>query len=402
MKKRVFGHEVKKALTLCLILSLVCAVIPAFASCNQPTEPAGTDTVSDNGSLADIPSDVESVTEQPTDPDLTNCGDYLATAFGGRFALTRENTPYFVGRWFEKDIEGAAHRVTLTDGAYCCFAVTGAAELTVDFTVITTKEEPYFAYIIDGNEPVRQHITEPLVALPDNGVHLIRIVADGMTETEGKWEEEKGFALKGISTSQGGKIFGVKPTGKVLYFYGDSITEGIRALNMNATSDGNSATHAYSWQCAEKLGATLHNVGYGATGLIQTGSFNTMGQAIDMYSQARPVNDSLMPDVIIINHGTNDASHSDADFEAALRQTLTHLSEKYPGVPVVYLIPFNQSKATVIRNVMKDVEGGHVIETRKWHLNYTDGVHPSSKGATTAGENLANELIELFGQDFFS
>ena len=220
----------------------------------------------------------------PADPNAEGCDErtaYLAEVTYRNFELTGEREPFYIGRWFDKKINGVPHKVTLTDGAYFCFLIEGAESFEVNFTVITTGEEPYFAYSIDGAEPVRQHITDSEVALPDSGRHTVRIIADGMTEGEGKWEQEKGFALRSVVPAGGGKIFGIRPTEKVIFFYGDSITEGIRALNMSASSNGNSATHAYSWQCAETLGVTPYLVGYGATGIISKGSFHTMKNAID-------------------------------------------------------------------------------------------------------------------------
>ena len=101
-----------------------------------------------------------------------------------------------------------------------------------------------------------------------------------MTEGEGKWDKEKGFALRDIIPAEGGVICGIRPTEKTIFFYGDSITEGIRALNMSASSDGNSATNSYAWQCSEALGVTPYLIGYGATGILSAGSFHTMKNAI--------------------------------------------------------------------------------------------------------------------------
>ena len=327
--------------------------------------------------------------------------DYLATVTYRNFVLTGEETPYFVGRWFDKEIQKETHKVTLTDGAHLYFLIENATSFDVNFTVITTGEEPYFAYSIDGAEPVRQHITQPTVTLPDAGRHTVRIIADGMTEGEGKWNREKGFALKSVTPAEGGCIVGIKPTEKVIFFYGDSITEGIRALNMNATSDGNSATNAYSWQCAETLGVTPYLVGYGASGMIATGSFSTMKNAIDYMSRDREVGETPTPDVIVINHGTNDGGYASDVFGEALVDTLTHLRETYPNAPIVYLIPFNQAQARAIRDTLSTMENAYVIETRGWKITYTDGVHPDAAGAKVAGGLLADQLTSIFGQDFF-
>ena len=326
---------------------------------------------------------------------------YLSEVSYRRFVLTGEAEPFYIGRWFDKEIGGVSHKVTLTDGAYFCFLIEGATSFDVNFTVITTGEEPYFAYSIDGAEPIRRHITDSTVTLPDTGRHTVRVIADGMTEGEGKWESEKGFALRSVTPSEGGSIFGIRPTEKVIFFYGDSITEGIRALNMSATSKGNSATNAYSWQCAEALGVTPYLIGYGATGILSKGSFHTMKNAIDYLSLTRPVNDGVIPDIIVVNHGTNDGRYGAEPFASALADTLMHLRQKYPDAPIVYLIPFNGTHAQTIRLTVENMENAYVVDTADWSIPCTDSLHPSAEGARKAGDLLASSLTELFGKDYF-
>ena len=384
----------KLTLLLTALLLVSCLLTACDSGATPDTTPADT-----TAETTEAPT--EAVTLAPEEQLAADRQAYLDTVTYRSFVLTGEDSPYYVGRWFDKEIEGETHKVTLTDGAYLYFLIEDAASFDVTFTVITKTEEPYFAYSIDGGEMVRQHITEPTVTLPDTGRHTIRIVADAMTEGEGKWDRERGFALKAITPAEGGSILGIKPQEKVIFFYGDSITEGIRALNMNATSDGNSATNAYSWQCAEALGVTPYLVGYGATGIISVGSFNTMQNAVDYLSKDRPVEDGVIPDVIVINHGTNDGGANRQTFADALTETLTRLREKYPDTPIVYLIPFNQAQARPIENTVKEMDNAYVVATKGWKITYTDGVHPDAAGAKTAGEKLAAELKAIFGEDFF-
>ena len=386
-----------KKLTLTLILTSFLCFAFLLASCQGGPSSYDTETYPDT---TEAPT--EAVTLSPEEQLAADRQAYLDTVTYRDFVLTGEDQPYYMGRWFDKEIEGVSHKVTLTDGAHLYFLIENAASFDVVFTVITTGEEPYFAYSIDGGEMIRQHITEPTVTLPDTGRHTVRIVADAMTEGEGKWDKEKGFAIKSITPAEGGSMVGIKPTEKVIFFYGDSITEGIRALNMNATSDGNSATNAYSWQCADALGVTPYLVGYGASGMIMEGSFNTMLNAIDYLSKDRPVEDGVTPDVIVINHGTNDGGQSRKKFEEAMVATITRLQEKYPDTPIVYLIPFNQAHARVIPGVVEDFDNTYVVETKDWSITYTDGVHPDAAGAKAAGEQLAAALVEIFGEDFFA
>ena len=128
--------------------------------------------------------DMTQTTETPISPEDKITAEnqaFLDTVTYLDYVLTGEEEPYFVGRWFEKKIGGVKHHVTLTDGSAFYFMTDGAESFDVNFTVITEKEEPYFAYSIDGANPIRQHITDQTVRLPDGGKHTVRIIADGMT-----------------------------------------------------------------------------------------------------------------------------------------------------------------------------------------------------------------------------
>ncbi|MBP3667867.1 MAG: SGNH/GDSL hydrolase family protein [Clostridia bacterium] len=315
------------------------------------------------------------------------------------YEILEESKPYFLGRWFEKEVEGIPHMATTTDGAQIYFLIEGAESFTVNFTVITRITTPMFAVSVDGAEPVRRPITEPTVTLPDTDRHAVCLTMDGMSEAEGKWYEEIGFAVKGVTLSEGGRLWGIRPTAPLVFFYGDSITEGINALGTNGDSLSNSATHAYPHYCAEALGITPYYVGYGASGMVRVGWFNTMEKAIDRMSLRCRVADSPAanqePDLIVINHGTNDGGLLTQEFTVAARDTLTRLSEVYPSVPVVYVIPLFQSQAEAIRTLMAEYPNGYVVETLGWPVAYSDGIHPCAEGAGVFGERLAEEIRSL-------
>lgn len=296
-----------------------------------------------------------------------------------------------LGRWFKKEINGIEHDVTLTDGAELYFMTNGATTFTVDFTVITTKATPYFAVSIDGKEPVRHLITESTVTLPDASRHAVRIIADGLTETEGKWKEERGFAIKDIYVNAG-KMKAIYPTNDIIFYYGDSITEGINAFGTSGNSNTNSATNSYAYHSAKELEAIPYIIGYGGTGVLSVGSFNTFIKAIDNLSQARADTDTTVPDKIIVNHGTNDHSYSSEIFTAELHKALSRLCEKYPDTPVYYVIPFGQYHAQDIRKAVLCYDNIKLIESGDFALTYSDGVHPDAKGAKKAGELIAKQI----------
>ncbi len=434
----------KKLLTA-LCIGLLCVALPACTPSEDTTETGGSDTVAvtepnaTEGSTEDAvetPAETPAVsetepvtepvteteTETETEPEPETLSPeeiikmedqvYLDTVTYMDFELTNEAAPYFIGRWFEKDVKNESHMVTTTDGAHLYFLVEGTTEIAVNFTKISRLELPYFAYAIDGGEPVRQHIDQATVTLPDAGRHTVCIIADGLTETERKWNLEIGFALRSVEAGEG-RIVGIRPTEKVIFFYGDSITEGIRALSMDANANGNSATHAYSWYTAKNLGAVPYLIGYGATGLIQTGSFHPMIDAIDYLSKDRLVDDSpvanVTPDLIVINHGANDSGLPTKDFDAALRVAVARLQEKYPGVKIIYCVAFLEAELAsvveqgkAVEKLATEVEGLYVVHTKDWALSYTDGnLHPDAAGGEKAGGLLAEAIKEIVGEDFF-
>ena len=410
---RILIFTLTALFTLCLI---ACAEQEATTAAATTAKPNETTAPVTTAPMTTVPVTTTPVTLSPEEEELRANEAYLATVSYLDFTLTGENTPYYVGRWFEKTVNNTTHTVTTTDGSHLYFLIDGAQSFDILFSTLTSLETPYFAYSIDGATPSRQLITSPTVTLPDSGKHTVRIIADGMTENESKWTGERGFAIKSIEPSEGGKLYGIKPSEKVIFFYGDSITEGIRALNMNANSNGNSATHAYSWYCAEALGAVPYFIGYGASGLVQAGSFHPMIDAIDYLSATRKVEDSplanITPDLIVVNHGTNDALNgiSTAAYEAALRKAIVRLQEKYPGVAIVYMVPFLEganaavtAQANVLDALAKEIDNLHIVHTKDWRLAYTDGnLHPNVIGAKKAGKTLAEEILAITGKDFFS
>ena len=382
----------KKIIARLLCVLTVCALI----SCEKTDPPAGGDTTTTTTTTTAATSSAEQI-------KIAELTQYLSTVDYNNFEVTEADKPYFMGRWFEKEINGEAHMVTVTDGSLFYFLVEGAESVDVNFTKITsTSVTPKFAYSIDGGTPVRQDITNPTVTLPDTGKHTVRIIADCMNESEDKWVGEKGFALKSVTTSAGGALWGIKPKDKVIFYYGDSITEGCFALSSSAS--GNSATNAYPWHCSEKLGAVTYSVGYGASGITVAGSFNTFINAIDYNSKDRLVADGITPDVIVIAHGTNERTTNPQTLEAELKAAIDRLREKYGNVPIVYVIPTNQhfTKGGNIRRVMQSYSNAYVVSTTDWGVTMTDSCHPNAAGAKTMGEKLADALIEIFGAAFFN
>ena len=383
---------------LCLVLA---AMTIALCSCSSEK----------TGETGETTEYLESETEVETTV-LDTYQEFLDGLTYLNFELGEQNSPTFVGRWFEKNINDASHMVTLNDGSALYFMTDGASSVDVVFTNICKYEDPYFSYSIDGAEPVRQHVTKPEVALPDDKMHVVIIYTDGIDENaESKWVHEVGFAFKKISVETG-SVYGIKPKNKVIAYYGDSITEGVNALTRGSNAESNSGTKSYAYFCSQALGAVTHNVGYGASGVTKEGSFNTFIKAIQYLSRGREVDPNFKPDVIVVNHGTNDnVAANDTTFIMALKDALECLMEKYPDTPIFYMMPFSQRSVGAIQKTLDTYFADAditVVETASWGITttlgpafLTDSLHPNAVGAKVAGVKLAAAIEEKLGEDFF-
>ena len=430
-------------------LLAVMLVLTVLAACNLPivddesstdeigtTEPTAENTEADDPAdeesenVSESESESDSESESESEPEETLSPEeekeleiqaYLDTVVYNDFVLTGEKEPFYMGRWFEKEIEGESHMVTVTDGSLLYFLTDGASEINLTFTNITTDiATPMFAYSIDGATPVRQAITNGRVALPDDGMHTVRIIADGMNEGNGsyKWNFEKGFALKSVEAT-GGELYGIKPTEKVIFFYGDSITEGINALGRAGDSNANSATNSYTWMTSNLLGAVPYFIGHGGSGLVPSGSFAPMIDAIDYLSSHRDLidhpNADITPDLIVIAHGANDGLHGIAAdrFANALRDTITRLQEKYPDVTIIYFTPIMESwqenvqgYSSHVDQIATEFEDVYVVHTRDWGIqldvDYSDyNLHPNPQGALKMARQMTVAIRDIVGKDFF-
>ena len=90
-------------------------------------------------------------------------------------------------------------------------------------------------------------------------------------------------------------------------------------------------------------------------------------------------------------------------FKTKLTAAIERLQEKYKGVTIIYLVPFRQTHADDIADVMNTFENVHVVGTADWDISFTDnGYHPDVAGAKKAGGKLAEALLQIMGEEFFN
>ena len=303
----------------------------------------------------------------------------------------------FIGRWFKRIVNGTECMVTTNSGSQIVFRTRNATSVTVNF-IPTTNTNAYYAYSIDGGAFTRKSISENTFSIPSVSdtakIRNVRIVMDGIAESIQKWEKGNGYAIASIETD--GAILGCKPVDPIIAFYGDSITEGIRALGIETGDMGdiNSATGAYPHFCAKELNAVPYYCGYGASGITVNGSFQRLAVAIQNVMQYKETK-QFYPSLICINHGTNDSSATDSAFLAEYKACIELLHRRYPGVIICCVRPFKGTKAAQVSAAANAYDYCRYIDTTGWDIEYADGTHPTAAGAAVAGHNLAEAIKSI-------
>ena len=308
----------------------------------------------------------------------------------------------FVGRWFDSTISGTNVKSTINQGSELYFKVKNTTSINVNFIVNTAYETPYFAYSIDGADMTRQLVTSPTLPTVSLDEHIIRVVVDGVNESEDKWIGERGFAFKDITVDSTGTVTGVLPKNKKIMFFGDSITEGIRVLNMNANSDGNSATGAFPYIASTNLNAISYRVGFGGAGVTKggNGGVPSLINFIDNMTKNK-LAPYYEPDIVVVNIGTNDTDAATDVFKSQYTAVINRLLIKYSGTPLFIMVPFNGARKSEITDITNNKKGVYMVDTTGWDISTTDGLHPDVAGSIKAGTKLSDYIISTLGRNYF-
>lgn len=302
------------------------------------------------------------------------------------------------GRWFKKKVSGGKYYFTNTGGSAIYFKVTGSKNVNIDFVSQVAAATPYFAYSVDGKAMKRQLVSKKKISVGDKGTHYVRLVIDAFSESENKWNEA-GVGIKSIKPAAStGVVTGVEPVNGTIAFYGDSITEGIRAVGMDLSPSGTSATSSYAWYCAKNLGLVPYYAGYGGSGIIKTGSFQTCYNAVQSFSGKTKAKE-FDADVIVVEHGTNDVGVSSAAFISEYKRVLKKLHKAHPQAKIMAMIPLNQIHADEIRTAASGFSYCTVVETSSWKISCRDGLHPTKSGGKTMGKKLAKKIRTVWEED---
>lgn len=312
---------------------------------------------------------------------------------------------YFFGRWFRKTIDSVDYMVTINQGAEMYAKVSGTTSVTAVLKDISSSgNTPYLSVSIDGGAYTRLLVSNEVILASSltTDEHYIRIIVSGLQESDAKWVNGQGFAIKSITIDPGGTIEPVIPGNRFGIFYGDSITEGINVLGTGAIPANNCAEKAYAYITCQELNAACIRVGFGASGVTHGGSGGVPKCLTNIDYMLWGIKEvAQYPDFIVINHGTNDSSATDELFTTEYTNVITRLQFKYPGVPIFAVRPYNGAKSNIIKSIAEAHKNVFYVDTLGWGVTYTDGLHPDAAGGLVAGTKLADEIKAVLGSSFF-
>ena len=338
---------------------------------------------------------------------------FPAGAFADSFVPAGDSHVCYMGRW---DLKPDA-ATTVNSGAAIRFRFKGRGiKGRFDTATISAPPEIYVS-IDDGPQALIIVKDRELNLAPEklsDDKHRVEIVVKSVDQGVNRWTPPLKSALifSGFELDKDGAALDPAPAlvdswsphALKMEFCGDSITEGIRALNMSAGPDGCDGTRSYSYLTGLAFGANITQVGFGGQGLTHGGGGDvpSVEETFAFNFAGSPINPGMQPDVVVINQGTNDGGAAPAIFEPAYVGLLKKARATCPQALIFALRPFNGTQAASIRSAVAAMRDPRIIyvDTTGWleisnSPDYTEkpiGLHPSLSGHAKAAKRLTEAL----------
>ncbi|MCP2167475.1 SGNH/GDSL hydrolase family protein [Goodfellowiella coeruleoviolacea] len=309
-----------------------------------------------------------------------------------------------VGHWGRTE----AGLVTVNSGARLAIRFTGhTLRGLFDTSGITNPPQIYVS--IDGRPPVR-HVVDAdqidFTPTPLAGTtHTAVLTVKDVDEHANRWVPplRSGLVVTGFRLDAHGHLLGQPPrSGPRIEFYGDSITQGVKALGNVAGPDGSDGTATYSFRAGQQLGARVSQIGFGRQGIIRTGNGNVppAPESLGWNFQGSPAR-PFHPDAVVVNQGTNDAQYDSAQFRPAYLGYLRQLRAANPTAWIFAMRPFGGAHGADIAEAVRELADDRVVyvDTTGWldATDYTDTVHPTVAGHQKAADRLVPLLRDALG-----
>ncbi|MGQ9524317.1 MAG: GDSL-type esterase/lipase family protein [Armatimonadota bacterium] len=108
-----------------------------------------------------------------------------------------------------------------------------------------------------------------------------------------------------------------------------------------------------------------------------------------------------MPDVVVINEGTNDAGYPDDVVREDYAELIAEVREAYPSAAILCMRPLAGTKAEAIRAAVQMASAFDplvlYVDTTNWlrAADFLDDVHPNLAGHVRAAVLLASVIREV-------
>lgn len=304
----------------------------------------------------------------------------------------------YIGHWDKTRLAEAA--VTVNSGSQITSSFTGHSLHGLFATAgITNPAQVYVS--VDGQRPVLFTLTSQVENFApvklDGDRHKVELVVKDVDERANRWAPPLASAVifKGFVLDPGAKMLPIPPPPKLkMEFYGDSITQGVRALSMAIGPDGSDATKDYAFLTGTAFGALFNQIGFGRQGIIRTGNGDVppAPQSFGWNFQGSRADPSFAPEVVTVNQGTNDQAYPSAQFRPAYRDYIVEIRKAYPKATILCMRPFGGFHEEDIRAAVKSLADPRIIyvDTTGWlsSSDYTDGIHPNVGGHIKAVAKL--------------
>lgn len=322
------------------------------------------------------------------------------------FLDTKNKSIRFTGRW---DTAGN-NAVTTAPGGMIEIAYRGRAAVLKFDTGMNMHPYPHLWIQVDDGAKVETTVDRVIrIEAPQDGYHVIKVIYKSAVEVQHRWYAP----LIGKLNFEGAEVYGEgaelpEDNRKIIEFIGDSITEGVlidEFYHFDQTDQFNrpvqdDSTATYAYLTAEALGMKPVIMGYGAVGVTH-GGCGSVPKAADAYpynfagSKAK----AQGSDIIVINHGANDAWGSEEAYITEYEGLLKEVRGINPKSEIVVLSAFYGVYPDALKELVErfNKENGDnigFIDSKGWIPK--EPLHPLRDGHKTIAEKLTAELKKMF------
>ncbi len=368
------------------ILLMLVILVLGWSACSRNSNTPATADRSDNSSSPSGPSQSypNGTVIEPDDPNIR-----------------------YVGHWDKSHLAGQA--ITVNSGSRILCAFTGHTVRGLFGTQgITNPAQIYVS--IDGSQPMLFKLDSDIQNFTPTELkgnrHTLQIAVKDVDERANRWVPPLASAVvfKGLVLDAGARTSPLPPAKNLrMEFYGDSITQGVRALSMAIGPDGSDGTQDYAFLTAMAFGAIHNQIGFGRQGVIRPGNGEVppAPQSFGWNFQGSRADPAFVPQIVVVNQGSNDSIYTSSQFLPAYRAYIAEIHKAYPEATIFCIEPFGGFHGEDIRTAVQSLHDRKIVyvDTAGWlaKADYTDGIHPTVEGHLKAARKLVSFISKYTG-----